>query len=146
MKTISAGIIIINSKNQILGCKPFGKCDGRHDIPKGGIEVGETPLQAAIRETFEETNLDLTGVDIEEIGLMAYQKGKKDLHLFKCNYDIDDLSNLKCTSYFKLNDCEFPEMDGYEWIDIKKDVIERRFYFSLVPLLLNILFNKKQTK
>ncbi len=95
MKTTSAGIIIINSKNQILGCKPFGKYDDRHDIPKGKVEEGETPMEGALRETFEETGLVLDGVEMEEIGLRSYQS-KKNLHLFKCTYEIEDLSILHC--------------------------------------------------
>ena len=67
MKTVSAGIIIINSKNQILGCKPFGKKDNRLDIPKGHIEDGETPYQAAIRETFEETGILIDESTVEEV-------------------------------------------------------------------------------
>lgn len=137
-KKISAGIIILNKNNQILGCKPFGKYDGRCDIPKGGIEIGELPYDAAIRETFEETGLDLSGIKLEEIGFCEYQP-KKDLHLFKCNYEIPDLSILKCTSYFKLNESEYPEVDGYEWIDIED--IDSRFYISLAPVLLRILKN-----
>lgn len=138
MKKISAGVIIINSKNQILGCKPFGKNDGRYDISKGGIEDGETPLDAAIRETIEETGIDLSSNNIEDLGIFDYRP-KKDLYLFKCQYEIDDLSKLKCTTYFEINGTEFPEMDGYEWIDINKENLERRFYRSLGPILIGIL-------
>lgn len=138
MKTISAGIIITNKNNQILGCKPFGKFDGRCDIPKGGIEENENPIDAALRETYEETNLDLKNETLIEIGLVSYQP-KKDLFLFKCNYEIEDLSILKCISYFELNGCSFPEVDGYEWIDIDSETIERKFYRSLVPVLKDIL-------
>ena len=138
MKTTSAGIIILNSKNQILGCKPFGKFDDRCDIPKGGIEVDELAYDAALRETFEETGLDLSGVELEEIGLREYQP-KKDLYLFKCVYEIEDLSILNCTSFFNLNGCSFPEVDGYEWIDLTSDNLERRFYRSLFPVLKEIL-------
>lgn len=135
-KTLSCGVLILNSKNQILGCKPFGKFDGRNDIPKGKMEEGETPIKAAIRETFEESGLYLDGLGMEDIGQFPYS-AKKDLYLFKLKMEIEDLSILNCTSYFKLNGCEFPEVDGYEWIDIKD--IDRRFYRSLVPILNKLL-------
>jgi len=135
-KKISAGIIILNKYGQILGCKPFGKYDGRCDIPKGGIEIDESPYNAAIRETFEETGLDLSGIELEEIGFCEYQP-KKDLHLFKCYYEIPDMSILNCTSHFKLNENLFPEVDGYEWIDIEH--IDSRFYVSLAPVLIKLL-------
>lgn len=141
MKKISAGVIILNNKNQILGCKPFGKSDGRCDIPKGGVETGETKLEAAIREVMEETNLNLLNVEMEELGLYEYRP-KKDLYLFKCQYEIEDISILKCTSYFELNGTQFPEMTGYEWIDINQEILERRFYRSLGPILSEILLKK----
>lgn len=138
MKTVSAGIIILNKDNQILACKPFGKFDGRCDIPKGKIEDGELPYEAALRETFEETGLDLKDVELEEIGLLTYQP-KKDLYLFKCIYEIEDLSVLHCDSMFKLNDCFFPEVDGYEWLDLTVENLDRRFYRSLGPVLKEVL-------
>lgn len=136
MKVISAGIIILNLNNQILGCRAFGK-QGRFDIPKGKIEEGENPLQAVIRETMEETGLDISGFNLEDLGLHPYQKGKKDLYLFKTIYDIDDLSSLYCDSYFSVGDMSYPEMDGYEWIDFDK--IDDKFYISLSPVLKKVL-------
>ena len=65
MKELSCGFIIVNKKNpkQILACQPNGRkanCFGNYDIPKGHIEKGESVLDAAIRECFEETNEVIT--------------------------------------------------------------------------------------
>lgn len=50
----SAGIVIIHpSLKKILMLRKNGK----GDLPKGSIDEGETPFQAAIRECFEETNI-----------------------------------------------------------------------------------------
>jgi hypothetical protein len=38
-----------------------------------------------------------------------------------------------------MNECLYPEVDGYEWIDITEDNLDRRFYKSLGPLLKEIL-------
>jgi predicted NUDIX family NTP pyrophosphohydrolase len=135
-KTLSCGVLILNSNDQILGCKPFGKFDGRNDIPKGKMESGETPILAAIRETFEETGINLNESDLETIGQFPYMS-KKDLYLFKTKMEIEDLSVLKCHMRFKLNGNEFPEMDGYEWIHIND--IDHKFYCSLVPILNKLL-------
>lgn len=138
MKVLSCGIIIINSKNEILGCKPFGKHADGVDIPKGRIEENEIPLEAALRETREEAGINLDGIPMQDLGKFNYTK-KKDLYLFKCRKDIDDLNLLNCTSYFEYKGEMRPEVDGYEWIPINE--INNRFYKSLGPILTKILNN-----
>ncbi len=49
------GIVVREGK--ILVSKQFGN---KYDLPGGGIELGETPEQAVIREVKEETGLDVT--------------------------------------------------------------------------------------
>ena len=51
MKKESAGIVITDG-DVVLGCKSY-----QWDLPKGEIEEGEEPIDAAIRETQEETGL-----------------------------------------------------------------------------------------
>lgn len=141
MKQLSCGVIIINSDNKILGCKAYGKgYDGNthiHDIPKGKIEENETPLQAAIRETWEETGIDLKNIELEDLGFFQYN-AKKNLHLFKCHIDIEDLSVLHCDSMFMdKHNRVHPEVDGYKWFNL--DEIDDNFYISLVKVLNKIL-------
>lgn len=65
MKKITAsGIYVIRNKNnnpEVLGLvalkKERKRSKGRYDFPKGSIEKGEDPKQAAIRECFEESGL-----------------------------------------------------------------------------------------
>jgi 8-oxo-dGTP pyrophosphatase MutT (NUDIX family) len=139
MKT-SAGVIIINSKNQILGCKPYGTSGTRLvnnlDIPKGHIEEYEMPIQAAIRETLEETGIDLSTSKLEDFGLFPYLRDKN-LHLFKCvNFDAD-ITQLVCTSYFESYGREVPEIIAYEWVEMEE--VATKFYKSLFPLIQKCL-------
>ena len=135
---ISAGVIIINDDGKILGCVPFGRsryAPNTLDIPKGKVEEGESAKDGAIREVFEETGIDLTGVELIDLGQHVYIKGK-DLHLFKCNYNVS-VDSLKCSSDFERNGQMWPEVIGYEWISIEN--ISTRFYRSLVKLLNELL-------
>jgi 8-oxo-dGTP pyrophosphatase MutT (NUDIX family) len=139
MKELSCGIIIINSENKILGCRAYGKdkIQLAYDIPKGKINIEETTYQAAIRETIEETSLDLSDIEIKDLGHFTYNS-KKDLHLFKCYYNIKDLSKLHCDSMFTDNFGNIcPEVVGYKWIDFSE--INTHFYLSLGKILNTIL-------
>ena len=52
----SCGCIVMNEKNKILLVHHNA---GHWDFPKGHVEEGETEEQTAIRETKEETNLEV---------------------------------------------------------------------------------------
>lgn len=52
----SCGCIVLNKKNEILLVLHNA---GHWGIPKGHVEEGETEKQTAIRETKEETNIDV---------------------------------------------------------------------------------------
>lgn len=100
---LSAGFIIIDkSTHKVLGGHPTGRpytYNYAYDIPKGHIENGETPLEAAKRELKEETGIVLPDdQEIHEIGHVSYNS-KKSLHLFSTELDID-LKSLHCDSTF----------------------------------------------
>jgi len=112
-KTTSCGTIIIHEK-KILLCHVTGK--NFWDIPKGGLEALETPIQAAIRECQEETGLNLNDKKMEEIGLHPYNS-KKNIHLFIYREENSiELSSLKCTTYFThhFKKVSLPELDGFK--------------------------------
>jgi len=98
----------------------------RHwDLPKGGIHANETPLQAALRETVEETGLALSPADALDLGRLAYT-AKKDLHLFAFLSERFDTRLLRCDSVFieRVSGRPRPEMDGFGWFDFDR-VVER---------------------
>ena len=137
MKELSCGVVIKTSDNHLLACKPFGRFDGRHDIPKGHIESGETELTAAIREVYEETGIDLSDKLLIDKGRFKYIK-HKDLHVFLCELDTINISTLRCNSYFELKNGKFvPEMIGYKLVRISD--ISTEYYISLVPIINEIL-------
>lgn len=113
-------------------------------IPKGEFDENENPLEAALRETSEETGLILSGTFIELEPV--YTKSKKKVFAW-AHKDDPDLSNFN-SNYFEIEwpprsgmKKSFPEIDRIEWFDI--DVAEKRILESQVPLLqqLKILLN-----
>lgn len=142
---ISAGVIIINEFNEVFLSKVTGQ--PQHDIPKGLIDDGELPIDSAIRETMEETNIKLNKDDLIDLGVFDYIKNKK-LHLF-INYvkksDID-MSSLKCISFFedkytkKMN----LEVEGYIWVESNRliEYATKNMYNVLNPILNKILSEK----
>jgi len=62
----------------------------RWNVPGGKVERGETPEQAALRETFEESGLKLSEQNLEYIKTMYIRTDNRDniLHLFRASFDI----------------------------------------------------------
>lgn len=60
-------LILENQKNQVLLLRRFntGWGDGQFSLPAGHVEIGETVIQALIRETQEEIGLNLEELDIQ---------------------------------------------------------------------------------
>ena len=59
-KTLAGGMFIVREDHRILIGHPTNHAPNVWSIPKGKIETGETSLEGAIRETLEETNIDLS--------------------------------------------------------------------------------------
>ncbi len=113
-RRLSCGIVILSATRELLLCHVTGQ---RHwDLPKGGIHASETPRQAALRETMEETGLVLAAEALSELGCFAYT-GKKDLHLFATTMERIDPRRLCCESTFveRGSNRTLPEMDAFGW-------------------------------
>jgi putative (di)nucleoside polyphosphate hydrolase len=113
-RRLSCGIVVLTETRELLLCHVTGQ---RHwDLPKGGIHDGETPRDAALRETCEETGLRLVAETLFDLGRHAYT-AKKDLHLFACLSERLDTRALHCESCFveRGSGRARPEMDGFGW-------------------------------
>lgn len=118
-RRLSCGTVVLNGGREILLCHVTGQ---RHwDLPKGGIHDGESPLDAALRETHEETGLRLDPAAVLDLGRREYT-GKKDLHLFAIVLPTIDPGALHCDSCFveRGSGRSRPEMDGFGWFDFDR--------------------------
>lgn len=123
-KTIASGIFILDKERKILICHPTNHPWDVWSIPKGKVEKDEDFIVAAIRETFEETNVNLQSArTFHLLQKQVYNHKKKEIHPFlflsEENPHIDLSSfELKCNSNVPEDRGGFPEMDSYEWADM----------------------------
>ena len=82
----AAGGLVYNDRNQLLMIFRNGKWD----LPKGKLEVGENIEQCAIREVEEECGVS---------GLIITKQLQETYH----TYEINGQKILKCTYWFEMN-------------------------------------------
>ena len=110
-KTLSAGVVVIRDKGEqrrYLLLRAYRNWD----FPKGVVEAGEDPLQAAIREVEEETSItDLNfrwGYDYRET--QRYGRGKV------ARYYVAETARMDI--HLPVNpELGRPEHDEYLWVD-----------------------------
>lgn len=132
----SAGVIIKHG-DEVLLCKrsPDETLPNIWSIPGGGIENGESPGQAAIREVHEETNIELT-TDLDLVGMIdtKNEDGLKTGMMFvflqetkdRKNADLEKASHGKEHStckYFKSEDIP-KQKKTKELYDIIKKILK----------------------
>ncbi len=113
-RRLSCGIVVLAPTGELLLCHVTGQ--SHWDLPKGGIQRGETPRQAAVRETREETGVSFEGAALLDLGRCGYT-AKKDLHLFATLSERLDPRQLRCDSHFieRRSRRALPEMDDFGW-------------------------------
>jgi 8-oxo-dGTP pyrophosphatase MutT (NUDIX family) len=131
-RRLSCGTVIVNDAHELLLCHVTGH--DHWDLPKGGAHAGETPLQAALRETREECGLDLDPAALRDLGRLPY-RARKDLHLFGARLPRIDTGTLTCESRFidGATGALLPEMDAFGWFSF--DEVRRRCTRKLAAVL-----------
>lgn len=131
MKT-SAGLLVYrleDSQVKVLIVHPGGpyfskKDNGVWSIPKGIIDEGESPIDAAKREFEEELGLPVPDGKLSDLGEAAYPKNNKKILAWAVEGDLD-IDGFKSNMFEAEwpprsgNKQEFPEVDRAEWFDLE---------------------------
>ena len=110
----ASGIIVFRNNNnypEVLGLialpKHRKRSRGKYDVPKGRIDEGETPIQAAYRECLEESGL--------EPKIIGGPLVNGPLSLWVGEVESDDDVALDANPYTGEL-----EHEGYDWLTIKE--------------------------
>lgn len=123
----NAGVVVFNAQKKVLMCRRVQpKTDG-WQFPQGGIEPGETPLQAAQRELFEETSITSV-VAVKTIDYaLRYEFPENVKQKFRSKEILSDGQDQYWSLfYFTGHDDEInlhtaePEFDEFAWKDIEE--------------------------
>jgi len=130
-RVLSSGILVMHAGAELLLAHATG---ARHwDIPKGLVDEGESPREAAVREAAEECGLAFDPEGLLELGRFAYRP-QKDLHLFATLADRFDPATCRCTSQFRDRFGRLvPEADAFEWTPF--EAIAQRCAKSMTAVL-----------
>ena len=114
--------ILVNCDDKFLLCKrsPDQSSPNIWSVPGGGVEYGEKPKETAIREFYEETNIDLSN-EVDSIKLIG---------VFNTHNKNGDVKGLMYIYYYKS------DVELYPDLDMAKDGHEHSEcgYFNLMDL------------
>ncbi len=85
----NAGIVLVNGDGRVFAGQRIDALNDAWQMPQGGIDKGETPRDAALRELTEETGVtpDLVTIEAETDGWVTYDLPPELLHkLWKGRY------------------------------------------------------------
>jgi predicted NUDIX family NTP pyrophosphohydrolase len=128
----SAGVLLYRQTPKIevlLGHMggPFWehKDEGAWGIPKGLVDEGETLIDAAVRECYEEVGFEVDPKGLRELGIVKMKNGKE-VHAWA--YEVEPGTEIAVSSNtFDLEwpkgsgeIRQFPEVDRASWFDLEQ--------------------------
>jgi len=122
MGIIIVGGVVKKDNKYLLVQEAQEKCRGKWNIPAGHLDPGETLMEGAKREVFEECgfNVDITG--IAGIGNQVLDNDEFVSVIFSTNiidgeikYNKDEILDVKWYSYEEIMNMH-NELRGYDWI------------------------------
>jgi ADP-ribose pyrophosphatase YjhB (NUDIX family) len=122
---VGVGVVIVDSGKIVLVKRGFEPAVGKWSLPGGAVELGETVRFAAIRETKEETGLDVELT--KETPIDAYDIMAKDNNgHFRFHYVLLQFLTVPKTGELKpssdVADAKWVPLDEVETYDLAESV------------------------
>lgn len=141
----NVGIVVFNKDKKVLMCARNDKKTAHWQFPQGGIDAGETPLEAAYRELKEETGI--TSVQFVFITENSFKYEFPDKIKGRDHIGQDQFWTL---FYFTGDDAEIdingdnPEFSNFEWTDIisapnKIVAFKQNVYKQMVSIFMPLI-------
>ena len=112
--SIGAGAVVMHDDRVLLVRNIYGATKGRYLLPAGRVNLGELPDDAAVRETFEETNLRVEIEGLLGIRLWVMDEGEHNyFFMFRARL-LSPISELR-PNLAEIDDARFfsrSEMDA----------------------------------
>lgn len=127
----SAGLVVIQNNKILLVHPTNSPWWGTYSLPKGGLDKKEDPLDAAIRETFEETGIKIKSKHISnsESGFVDYTDEKGNVYK-RVYYFVARPKKEITKDMFK------PQLEEVDWVGfLSKEEAKRRIFGRFKHLL-----------
>ena len=126
---IAAGLVVIQDNKILLVHPANAPWWGTYSIPKGGVDKREDPIEAAIRETYEETGIKIKRKHIREGGVVDYKNDKGKIYK-RVYYFLAYPKKPIDKSSFK------PQYKEVDWVGfLSKEEAKKRIFGRFKPLL-----------
>lgn len=150
---LNVGLIIVNNYGKVLICKR--KNSNQWQFPQGGIDKGESPIEAAKREIFEEVGIKPSKIKVlgkikdwvkykipKELAKKSFKK--KGIVGQKQKWFIFKVKSEACISFVNDPDNEF---DDFAWVSYWRPIalivsFKKEVYRNVLAELLPIYFNE----
>lgn len=123
------GVVIVNENDEILFQKrsrlkrtnpnKWGICGGK-------VNLGETPLEAGVRETMEEIGILLNKEELRFLSMATNEKLYFTVYYIRKNVDINECKlqkeEVEEVKYFKIEELQELENEGLDWLENWKKI------------------------
>jgi 8-oxo-dGTP diphosphatase len=116
MITVTAAILIKDSKVFVAQRKAHGRLSGKWEFPGGKVEPGETPEESLKRELEEELDIDATIGQYMGDSIHRYEFGTVKILFYRAFWNGDDIvskdhQDVQWVSMDQLNEYDFAPAD-----------------------------------